>query len=88
MEADDEGFGQIGARAARSKVEETKKVPKVLRGRKGFELYLQCLQILLQKQVWWLIKEKGFPEELEVCDPSFPCGELELTQKGGPGYCA
>ncbi|KAA8895369.1 hypothetical protein FN846DRAFT_969991 [Sphaerosporella brunnea] len=65
MAADDEGFGQTGARATRAKVE-TKKVHKVLRGRKGFELYLQCLQILLQKQVWWLIKEKGFPTELEV----------------------
>ena len=65
MEADDEGFGQSGSRAARATVE-TKRVVKVLRGRKGFELYIQCYQIVLQKQVAWLIEHKGFPQELEV----------------------
>lgn len=38
----------------------------VLRGRRGFELFLQCYQLILQKQVHWLINEKGFPAELEV----------------------
>lgn len=65
LAADDDGFGQSGSRAARAIVE-TKRVAKVLRGRKGFELYIQCFQIVLQKQIWWLVKEKGFPEELEV----------------------
>ncbi|TGZ83085.1 hypothetical protein EX30DRAFT_148106 [Ascodesmis nigricans] len=60
-----EGFGPSGARAVRAAVE-TKKVYKVLRGRKGFELFIQCLQLILQKQVWWLINEKGFPKELEA----------------------
>lgn len=87
MEADDDGFGQTGARAARSQDEtgagggssgggagggsrsRSGRIEKVLRGRKGFELYVQCLQILLQKQVWWLVKHKGFPDELEVLPP-------------------
>ncbi|KAI5779245.1 hypothetical protein EDC01DRAFT_309706 [Geopyxis carbonaria] len=63
--ADDEGFGPTGRKAARASTE-TKRVVKVLRGRKGFELYIQCYQIILQKQVWWLIHEQGYPEELEV----------------------
>jgi RNA polymerase I-specific transcription initiation factor RRN7 len=65
MEADDEGFGQVG-RAARREKTEVKKVLKLLRGRKGFELYIKCYQILLQKQVWWLMKTMGASDELEV----------------------
>jgi len=61
LAADDEGFGQVGARAARAKGDEKKKVLKVLRGRKGFELYLSCLQALLQKQVRWLVAKLGVP---------------------------
>jgi len=38
----------------------------VLRGRKGFELFLQCYQLILRKQVHWLVSEKHFPKELEV----------------------
>ncbi|KAI5814252.1 hypothetical protein BZA77DRAFT_345832 [Pyronema omphalodes] len=65
MEADDEGFGQVG-RAARREKTEVRKVLKLLRGRKGFELYIKCYQILLQKQVWWLVKTMGAGEELEI----------------------
>ena len=47
----------------------------VLRGRKGFELFLQCYQLILRKQVHWLVSEKHFPKELEVsfllCAPYF-----------------
>ncbi|KAI5851020.1 hypothetical protein BZA05DRAFT_354028 [Tricharina praecox] len=59
MAADDEGFGQVGARAARAPGDEKKRVLKVLRGRKGFELYLCCLQVLLRKQVGWLVQKLG-----------------------------
>ncbi len=35
-------------------------------GHRGFELYLQCYQLLLWKQSYWLIHSKGFPKEVEV----------------------
>ncbi|CUS09105.1 unnamed protein product [Tuber aestivum] len=63
--ADDEGFGTQGSRAAKATREKEKK-GKVLRGRKGFELFLQCYQLILRKQVHWLVSEKHFPRELEI----------------------
>ncbi|CAZ80192.1 unnamed protein product [Tuber melanosporum] len=63
--ADDEGFGTQGSRAAEATQEREKK-GKVLRGRKGFELFLQCYQLILRKQVHWLVSEKRFPRELEI----------------------
>ncbi|RPA94487.1 hypothetical protein L873DRAFT_1700998 [Choiromyces venosus 120613-1] len=63
--ADDEGFGTQGSRAAKATQEKEKK-EKVLRGRKGFELFLQCYQLILRKQVHWLVSEKNFPKELEI----------------------
>lgn len=55
-----------GRRAQRSAPTEAQKVARVLTGRKGFELYLQCFQLLLQKWCWWCVKEAGYPAELEV----------------------
>ncbi|PWW73115.1 hypothetical protein C7212DRAFT_359489 [Tuber magnatum] len=63
--ADDGGFGAQGSRAAKTAREKEKK-EKVLRGRKGFELFLQCYQLILRKQVHWLVSEKHFPRELEI----------------------
>ncbi|KAG0637729.1 hypothetical protein HOY80DRAFT_971467 [Tuber brumale] len=63
--ADDEGFGTQGSRASKATQEKEKK-GKVLRGRKGFELFLQCYQLILRKQVHWLVSEKHFPRELEI----------------------
>jgi RNA polymerase I-specific transcription initiation factor RRN7 len=38
----------------------------LLRGRDATELYLQCYQLILWKQVQWLINSMGFPSELET----------------------
>jgi hypothetical protein len=38
----------------------------VLRGKEARSLYLQCYELILWKQCFWLIKEKGFPKELET----------------------
>ena len=40
----------------------------VLSGRKASTLYLKCLQLILQKQLYILVQKKGFREELEVSD--------------------
>lgn len=38
----------------------------VLSGREATELYLQCYQLILWKQCYWLINVKGFAKELET----------------------
>ena len=35
-------------------------------GKEAFELYLISYQLILRKQIWWLVHEKGLPSELEV----------------------
>ncbi|KAF1913028.1 hypothetical protein BDU57DRAFT_532144 [Ampelomyces quisqualis] len=43
-----------------------KKFGKQLSGRRAFDLYLKCLQLILRHQIWFLVKEKGLPDELET----------------------
>lgn len=44
-------------------------------GTKAFEHYVLCLQLVLRKQLRWLIDVQGFPEELEgVVKVSKSCG--------------
>ena len=38
----------------------------MLHGKEARDLYLQCYQLILWKQCFWLVKEKGFPKELET----------------------
>lgn len=40
--------------------------PIALGGNAAKELYLRCLQLILWKQCYWLINEKGFSQELET----------------------
>ena len=58
---------QIGAKAKKAKDHRNETPVKVLDGRKGFELFLKCIQLILRKQVWILVHDKGFPAQLEVC---------------------
>ena len=37
-------------------------------GLKAFEHYLLCVQLVLRKQVKWMVEERGLPQELEVRD--------------------
>ncbi|KXJ92346.1 hypothetical protein Micbo1qcDRAFT_162593 [Microdochium bolleyi] len=61
---DEDDFGNQG-KTTRKKKEKRQKVAVKLTGDLGRELYLEVLQLVLRKQVWWLVKERGFPEELE-----------------------
>ncbi|OTB00061.1 hypothetical protein M426DRAFT_324563 [Hypoxylon sp. CI-4A] len=63
-EADEDAFGNTG-RVSRKKKERRQKVAVKLSGDEGQELYLEALQLVLLKQVWWLIHEKGFPQDFE-----------------------
>ena len=64
---EDDNFGKSG-RVARKKKEARQAERKHLAGNEARELYLECLQLLLRKQVLWLVRKKGFHPELEaVC---------------------
>ncbi|KAF8477206.1 hypothetical protein BDZ91DRAFT_672662 [Kalaharituber pfeilii] len=67
LDIDEDEFtaGNTGARA-KKKEEEKEKPAHVLRGRRAYELFLKCIQLILRKQVLVLVHEKGFPEELEA----------------------
>ncbi|KAI0111983.1 hypothetical protein F4814DRAFT_376095 [Daldinia grandis] len=63
-EGDEDAFGTQG-KVSRKKKEPKKKVAVKLAGDEGRELYLEVLQLILLRQVWWLVQEKGFPEDFE-----------------------
>ncbi|KAL1835907.1 hypothetical protein VTJ49DRAFT_5898 [Mycothermus thermophilus] len=64
---EDDNFGKQG-RVARKKKEQRTREAKHLTGDAARELYLECLQLLLRKQVLWLVRRKGLHPELEsVC---------------------
>ncbi|KAI1660783.1 hypothetical protein F4813DRAFT_348304 [Daldinia decipiens] len=63
-EGDEDAFGTQG-KVSRKKKEPKKKVAVKLAGDEGRELYLEVLQLILLKQVWWLVRDKGFPEDFE-----------------------
>ncbi|RPB28945.1 hypothetical protein L211DRAFT_817189 [Terfezia boudieri ATCC MYA-4762] len=68
LEEDDElnAQTQTGAKAKKAKDQEKEAPAEVLHGRKGFELFLKCIQLILRKQVRVLVYEKGFPAQLEA----------------------
>lgn len=61
----EDNFGQ-GGRVARKKREAKEKVARHLTGNDARELYLECLQLVLRKQVAWLVRERRLPAELET----------------------
>ncbi|KAI1775330.1 hypothetical protein F4818DRAFT_416316 [Hypoxylon cercidicola] len=63
-EGDEDNFGTQG-RVTRRKKEARKKVAVKLTGDEGRELYLEVLQLILLRQVRWLLREKGFPDDFE-----------------------
>ncbi|KAI1457545.1 hypothetical protein F4805DRAFT_173111 [Annulohypoxylon moriforme] len=63
-EADEDNFGTQG-KVTRKKKEKRKKVAVKLSGDEGRELYLEVLQLILLRQVRWLLREKGFPDDFE-----------------------
>jgi RNA polymerase I-specific transcription initiation factor RRN7 len=62
----DEDDFNIQGKISRKKGEEKERIRTVLTGRDATELYLQCYQLILWKQCFWLVSVKGFPKELET----------------------
>lgn len=62
----DEDDFNIQGKTSRKKREEKEIVQTVFSGKEANDLYLQCYQLILWKQCFWLVEEKGFPKELET----------------------
>lgn len=62
---EEENFGQQG-KVTRKQRESRQKATRHLSGNAARELYLECLQLVLRRQVWWLVHDKGLPDELET----------------------
>lgn len=60
-----EDSGKMGA-VTRRKKEVKEKEKKQLTSLDGKSLYLEALQLILRRQLLWLIREKGYKEELET----------------------
>jgi RNA polymerase I-specific transcription initiation factor RRN7 len=63
--ADEDDFNTAG-RKSKKKREEREKVKIVHQGQQALGLYVTCVQLVLWKQVSWLVNEKQFPQELET----------------------
>ncbi|KAF2198113.1 hypothetical protein GQ43DRAFT_465882 [Delitschia confertaspora ATCC 74209] len=68
---DDDDFNPL-ARRQRAKVtdDEPEKACQYFKGAQAFDLYLKSIQLVLRHQLWFLVKSKGLPQELEniVCE--------------------
>jgi RNA polymerase I-specific transcription initiation factor RRN7 len=65
VQQDEDDFNSQG-RITRRKREEKECVQRILSGREATQLFLECYQLILWKQVKWLIDVKGLPSELET----------------------
>lgn len=65
VQADEDDFNTQG-RKTRLKRPEAIRVAPVWTGEKALSLFLQCYQLILRKQVSWLVNVKGYPVELET----------------------
>ncbi|KAG9231397.1 60S ribosomal protein L40 [Amylocarpus encephaloides] len=63
---EDEDDWKAGGKKSLKRREEKQRVQRLLSGREATDLYLQCYQLILWKQCYWLIHEKNYPPELEV----------------------
>ncbi|KAK0629776.1 hypothetical protein B0T17DRAFT_526460 [Bombardia bombarda] len=81
----DDNFGKSG-KVIRKKKETKKGEVKQLSGKKAKELYMMCQQVILRKQIAWLISEKGISNELDgVCRDLWDfrtCKFIGLTMVG------
>lgn len=62
---EEDNFGQQG-KIIRKERTSREKTTKHLSGNAARELYLECLQLILRKQIWWLVHSKRLPDELET----------------------
>ncbi|KAF2821144.1 hypothetical protein CC86DRAFT_470897 [Ophiobolus disseminans] len=83
-EDDEDNYNTPAARQVTRKKkdvdEQEKKAARHYSGRRAFDLYLKCLQLILRYQVWFLIQEKGLPSELETV--VFDLWALRIAQLG------
>jgi len=84
-EADEDEFGTQG-RVSRKKKEARRKVAVKLSGDEGRELYLEVVQLVLIRQVRWLVEAQGFPDdfaELVRALWALRVSSLPLRERGG-----
>ncbi|KAF4447117.1 hypothetical protein F53441_9262 [Fusarium austroafricanum] len=62
---DDVESGQIGKKTKKDKEVKEKEL-RHLTGQAGKNLFLECLQLVLRNQIFWLVQSKGHKEELET----------------------
>lgn len=62
---EEDNFGQRG-KIVRKERASRERTTKHLSGKAARELYLDCLQLILRKQIWWLVHTKRLPGELET----------------------
>ncbi|KIW26092.1 uncharacterized protein PV07_09219 [Cladophialophora immunda] len=61
---DDADFGRQGTVVRKKEIKTKQKISKVLRGSKAYQLFLQSWQLILWKQCYALVHQKGLPAEL------------------------
>ncbi|KAI3317452.1 hypothetical protein HD806DRAFT_369993 [Xylariaceae sp. AK1471] len=84
-EADEDAFGTQG-RVSRKKKEARRKVAVKLTGDEGRELYLEAVQLILIRQLRWLVDTQGFPDdftELVRALWALRVRNLPLRERGG-----
>ncbi|KAK4100825.1 hypothetical protein N658DRAFT_450300 [Parathielavia hyrcaniae] len=81
---EDDNFGKTG-RVARKKKEARRREGKHLAGNEARELFLECLQLLLRKQVLWLVGRRGLHPELEAVVRDLWLLRVEVGAGGGDG---
>ncbi|KAK4145887.1 uncharacterized protein C8A04DRAFT_35448 [Dichotomopilus funicola] len=86
---EDDNFGKTGRVARLKKKASRRGERKHLTGNAARELFLECLQLLIRKQVLWLVQQKGFHPELEAVVKDLWALRLRalpgLARKGGKG---
>lgn len=85
-EADEDAYGTQG-RVSRKQREVRRKVAVKLTGDEGRELYLEVLQLILIRQVRWLVDAQGFPDdftELVRALWALRVRNLPLRERGTP----
>ncbi|KAI0859776.1 hypothetical protein F4860DRAFT_481488 [Xylaria cubensis] len=86
-EPDEDAFGSQG-KVSRKKKEARQKVAVKLSGDEGRELYLEVVQLILIRQVRWLVDAQGFPDdfaELVRALWTLRVRNLPLRERGGGG---
>ncbi|OCK83517.1 RNA polymerase I-specific transcription initiation factor Rrn7 [Lepidopterella palustris CBS 459.81] len=62
---DEDDFNPYAKKQRQKSTEEREKKYQYFKGREAFDLYLKCYQLILRHQIWFLIRLKGLPAELE-----------------------